>query len=279
MSVSKSRNDKLLAQIRSALSLLRRAVVRKHAIRTSELRGLRFFALSEDSAHPFVVAVRRHVAGTDTIEKTLASFYGLTSTSGAAEYLGLTAAGDELLRCPSWAAPMPWEDATVEENVASARRGAEIDAAQYGMNLRVDDGWTACGPANKNFVDFEAQRLKFILRMVADVSRGRSIQDAFEPVKVIRLRKRRRSTYLVVNGQHRAAVYAALGEDTIRCIVKRTVDLKSVGQWGSVQKGLYSRGGAELVWRRIEHGRPPSWADEWLASLDSEPWRREKGQC
>ena len=276
--MSKRRNDKILAQMRFVLSPLRRAVVRKHAIPTSELRGLCFFALSEVSVHPFVVAVRRHVAGTDTIEKTLASFYGLTSTGGAAEYLGLTTTRDELHRCPSWATPMPWEDSTVEPNVASARRGAEIDAAQYGMNLCVDDGWTACGPANKNFVDFEAQRLKFILRMVADVSRGRSIQDAFEPVKVIRLRKRRRNTYLVVNGQHRAAVYAALGEDTIRCIVKRTVDLKSIGQWGNVRIGLYSQNDAELVWRRIEHGQPPSWADEWLASLGSEPWGRENGQ-
>lgn len=212
--------------------------------------------------HPHVLAVERHVSTGVPIYDTLKQYYALTDVGSAAQYFGLPEAAS-LQHVPAADVPMPWEHWTQEETARLEERGFHMDAAQYGRQFDGVVGRSAYGPATDEFVEFEAERLGFVLRACRE-SRS-AVDRIFSLINVVRLRCRKSDVFVVQNGQHRAAVFAALGLETMRCRIMETVEVGHYDLWPNVQRKLFTPSQALSIWCRMHSGLPPAWSDSWTA--------------
>ena len=251
---------------RPKLGLAHRVV---RIIPTTRIRGLTFFKFEPEAMHPLRAAAKQsleHPYGDVELLRVLQSFYRSALAHSATEYLGLTSTpvGRELDTAAPWATPLPWDRWTIAEARDRAQRGSRIDSAQYGLQLDVSNGWTGCGPADPSFVAFEARRLRYVLDVVASEPQ-QSAEQLLRPINVVRLRDAGSSdTYIVQNGQHRAAVLAAHGCNGIRCFVVGTVRRSQLLKWPNVRRGIFAPEEAEEVWCRVRDGSPPPWAHPWI---------------
>src|SRR5690606_4329352 len=76
--------------------------------------------------------------------------------------------------------------------------------------------------------------------------------------------------WYVQGGQHRAAVLAALGRETIPVYVRQIVRREDVSFWPNVQSGIFSEEQALIIFDRLFVGNPPILAQNWIDFVNRE---------
>ncbi len=233
-----------------------------HAVR--ELRGLLFHPILRDSTHPWIRALvaggasSPHSLDSHRVTQALHEELHLWQPENAAVRLGLTYSQNHpLLGCPPWAAVLPWEDFTISESVARQREGRLTDTRQYGIELPIDFGSEAFGPSAEEVIRLCVMRLIHILQQIwragLDPEKGRMRVTSLQESYWFGARKERR--LYVVNGQHRAAVYGALGMNRVPVrIGRQIITRRDVETWPGVKRGYFSADEAESVFIQIFAG-------------------------
>src|SRR5690606_16637583 len=70
--------------------------------------------------------------------------------------------------------------------------------------------------------------------------------------------------WYVQGGQHRAAVMAALGYNSIPVYVRQIIRREEVSFWPNVQSGIFSKEKALIVFDKLFAAKPPTVAKDWV---------------
>lgn len=228
--------------------------------------GLHFYAARPDSEHPWIsalsAATTRHAGvSQERLVAALSENIHSWRPKNAAEYFGLACGRAPLLeQLPAWAAILPWEAFSIEESLQRQARGRRIDTGAYGQNLGIDQGSEAFGPSSPSVVDL----CSFRLMSIVDSIRRRGVDRRDGKVRIVALRdtffrKRiQRTRFYVENGQHRLAVYAYLGIQSIPCKIVASHSRSESASWPAVRRGYFDEEAASEIFRRMHQqaGRP-----------------------
>lgn len=217
------------------------------------------FPMSPQGPNPFVQTVRAMEGGLDQYAgSALCAYYARFQPATAAAAIGVSpqAAHPELRR-PASAATLPWD---FRDPAAAQSFWTDVcahDYRQHGFDLMFSDGWKAWGPATDAAGAAEFTRLMRLHRSIR--SRGYLRHAAHDgDIQGIILRHDDQTRILLTAGQHRAAVLAGLGHETLPVrLTASVIDRSGVAHWPNVRRGIFSQALALSVFDRIFAGRQP----------------------
>ena len=239
--------------------------------------GLDWFRLTPWSAHPFICAIRR-AKSTDTpdlaLQATLSTYYSEVCPRSASEILDLSpGVAPELDKNPPWARVFPWDSASVSKRRQTIKEAAKIDTKEYGKSLDIDHGWKAIGPASKQLINVEYRRLKRLWISMQNDGYKRNNEPGGDIRATVLMSDERPWTWHVDwGGQHRAAVAAALGIETVPVRIWRVVRLSDIDIWPNVERGLFSENHARRLFRLItSEDEFPRIIEDWVQKSQDRP--------
>ncbi|WP_159082407.1 ParB N-terminal domain-containing protein [Paragemmobacter aquarius] len=217
------------------------------------------FPMSPRGQNPFVQTVRAMDKGLDTYAgSALYAYYERFRPATAAAAIGVSpqVAHPDLLR-PASAATLPWDFRDPAAAQAFWTGVCAHDYRQHGFDLTFSDGWKAWGPATEVAGAAEFTRLARLHRSIK--SRGYLRHPAHDgDIQGVILRHHDQTRILLTAGQHRAAVLAALGHETLPVrLTASVIDRSGVAHWPNVKRGIFSQTLALSVFDRIFAGRQP----------------------
>lgn len=217
------------------------------------------FPMSLRGTNPFVQTVRAMDEGLDCYSKSaLCSYYARFQPATAAAAIGVPPkkAHPELLR-PASAATLPWDFRDPASAQTFWTGVCAHDYRQHGFDLTFSDGWKAWGPASEAAGAAEFTRLARLYRSIK--SHGYQRHPAHDgDIQGVILRHQDQTRILLTAGQHRAAVLAGLGHETLPVrLTASVIDRSEAAHWPNVKRGIFSQPLALSVFDRIFAGRQP----------------------
>lgn len=230
-------------------------------------RGLCWFGLTPDSAHPWIRAVRRARGSRrprSVIREVLEDYYHQVRPASAARWLGfgpgeVPALDDQ----PPWARVLPWESADIEGRRQTAEMVAAAEGRQQGWQLSIEDGWNSYGPVSRRLVAMETERLLTLMRSIGRAGYRRTDRPGGDIDVSVLWGDERSWHFEVTGGAHRAAVVAALGYERIPVRITRLVRRSDAEIWPNVASGLYPTDRALELFDRIVANRQPRLLGDW----------------
>ncbi len=215
------------------------------------------FPCTPGAGHPYLETAIALLARPDLDfpDSPLARFYRRFQPKTAAELLGVDP------RAPQFQGPpesmmFPWE-LPRPANARRSRRRLARENRSHGLGP-AGHGFHHFGPVSDEKGRLEIRRLRDILACLrAEGFRLLPGPDGVCTARILAVGDAWRA--VIVNGQHRVAAAAALGERTVplsplRDIVRRD----QVDSWPAVRAGLYDRADALAVFDRVYAGRQPA---------------------
>jgi len=226
--------------------------------------GLPFHA----DLHPFVHAYQRtfSVQGADRerreITQDLEDYYDAVRPRSASEVLGLPERdAPGLIGVPPIGYVLPWWEQDVSEMTRGRARALEYVGMRYGFSTTADSGHTFFGPVGSSKLELQVARLHRLWESVR--SRGFQPFGREAPTKVVALRKDGEYRWMIAEGQHRFALGAALGVESIPAMVMSVIRREDVAFWPQVINGTFSEKGALDFFDRLFDGEPAPVTQSW----------------
>lgn len=224
--------------------------------------GLRFYPLTSESYHPFVVALKGIIVSENPKElafSVLKKYNQVCSLKNANDFLGL----NEWERCfPTDSHPYeftyPWNTASpieVKEFIITTTRN-ENERYAFKSHEALDLPF-----ASDEKIRIEVTRLLDLLTSIRTQGFKQQVKDYLGCFVLVSGEDWR---WYVQGGQHRAAVLAALGFEKIPVSVRKIIRREDVDFWPQVQSGLFTRSQALLVFDRLFAAKPPPLVQEWV---------------
>jgi hypothetical protein len=233
----------------------------------------RWFDLSSESLDPAIFAIRTSLdfglSGKDLYENvlsTLKEHKSLTGCKNAAEKLGIDTEATLLSEYPAWAAVNPWDSQNMKENFIQFPHAVKRNRSANGLSIETNDP-------------------EEIMRIDQDLSlpsHAMQYSTLTEKIKKNGLRYGDRYGYvtaeiLVKNdkvrwkpggeGNHRAAVAAALGYESIPVLVTKVIHAGDIKFWPNVLNGSFSESSAKIIFENIFNAKPPDFQDGWIQKI------------
>lgn len=227
-------------------------------------------------AHPFVrsIDIARHETSEKLakakIQEILLSYYEDVRPSSAADVFdiaredlpglhGFTPNSDDQ---PIDGDFLPWSG----RGPTAIRRGREqtavFEGIQNGVFSKVSDGITCFGPVTPAKLALEVNRL---LRLLVSVRRRGFVRfDPRSPLQVGAFRRGDKYKWVINHGQHRFAVAAAFGIESVPAMVTEVVRRDDARFWPQVANGNFTERGALAIFDRIYEGTPASVCRRWI---------------
>jgi hypothetical protein len=228
-------------------------------VELSRGRGLDVYSLSDNSIHPFIVAIRSALDSDDhkkAIRESLSNYYRLVQPKSAAEWLGfefgeVTALDQE----PPWSVLFPWENRSVDLSRKMRKDCASQDNREHGIKADINDGWRDFGPVSDKVLDIEVSRLYSLMLSIKNFGVLRHNKFGGDIGAKVLINNENEFCWLINHGgQHRAAAISAMGYKNVAIRVWQLVERKDVAFWPNVQSGVFSEQSALKVFDRIFHG-------------------------
>jgi len=239
-------------------------------------RGLRSmsFPLTPEAAHPLVMTARKYL--TDSVRtysgSPLEAYYATVRPRNACEMLGLECEDPEayLNRVEALKGNLPWAQQHGMDATRFRDGVIRREAYDYGYGrLTVADGWKEWGPTSTELGNLEMERICRLTDCI--VMDGYSLELTPKPVLGGLLLRDGETAIMIGDGQHRAAVLAALAQETIPIVLlpRSVTDRRSVADWPGVRSGVFTQIQALSVFDRVFAGRQPNtfttdWPRAWL---------------
>lgn len=232
--------------------------------------GLNWFHLAPSSTHPFIRAVRRGRESRSldrVLYSTLSDYYRTVRPENASELLDIPQGiVDELDKSPPWARVFPWDSTSTVQRTRVIEEAARADTEQFGPALDISHGWKSVGPISDRLLQTEVFRLKQLLTSMLNNGYQRDDEPGGDVRATVLMKSREDWTWHVDwGGQHRAAVAAALGLNTIPVRVWRVVRLCDSDVWPNVNNGMFPRETAVALFRLVTSKEDyPDIMEDWV---------------
>ena len=227
----------------------------------SKANGLRFYRLTGNTYHPFVLALKAPLDGkiNEHVFSVLKKYSDTVNLRTANDYLGL-GKGEEVFPnanhpyeyCYPWCPSQP--DNTRDFLINDIRN----ENRRYGF---LSDESLDLPHVSARKISIEAKRLR---KLVVSIQQRGFIQQIDDVVGGFVLVDGDRWRWYVQGGQHRAAVMAALGYKDIPVCIRKVIRREDVNFWPNVQTGIYTPQQALTVFDRLFRSAPPPVAQEWV---------------
>ncbi|MDT8453025.1 MAG: hypothetical protein RQ936_09840 [Gammaproteobacteria bacterium] len=222
-------------------------------------------SMAADGWHPFVEAAKEYLrTGEAKYEgSVLERYYKKWQPVNARDALIGIKNGTSLLEknSPLLIHNLPWIDVLPDAALAKLCRIIDLENKWAGHSeLTYLDGYGLQGPVSNKKAKIEYDRLLGVVDSIQKHGYKRGGDD----ITVQVLKRGDNFRYLVLHGQHRVAVMAAIEQKTIPATPLLIVDSKYVEHWPQVYKGVWSR---EHALQYFNH----------LFDFDSKQWARELG--
>ncbi len=233
--------------------------------------GLHIFPL--DLRHPFVSAVKSGLASPDLasgIRLRLRQFYDRYQPRDALELLDVGGPSERVFRRrPPWALLFPWEQGTIAERVRSCEAAEVSDNRQVRRaTLGIEEGWAWCGPVSEKKFEIEVSKLVSLTDSMVKKGFRAGLSDGPITANAL-IRDDKEIRWQIRAGQHRAAVCAALGIQTVPIEVGLIVERRDVELWPQVINGNYDTSAALALFDRMFSATLTKCLDGWLSFLES----------
>lgn len=222
-----------------------------------------------DHTHPFVRAVLEAVTQIDprkSMKRTLAQYYACVQPTTHLDCLGIPEPGWSVCPKPPQCVHntvLPWSDLTDTEKglTAIVRSGKPVLApvAEHG-NQHV-------GPVSDEKLELEARKLHSLMESIASRGLYRHNGDDGDILVDVLWASANEWRWMVRQGQHRAAVAAALGYTTVPVRVATVIERDEFTVWPNVTSGLYPPELALQVFDRFFDATPPPVLNPWYAAI------------
>lgn len=222
------------------------------------------FSLGPDSWHPFVATLDE--AANEAMAKfsgsILERYYDVWQPADALDSLIGAALGPNLLRdFPAYAVHSPWIEATPDERALFMARAAELENQSFGApSMRIDEGYGLQGPVSEAKGALEYKRLLDLRDSIREAGYLRDRGD----ITAMILKRGAEYRFRIAHGQHRAAVLAHLGHNSLIIDPTMLIERDEVEHWPQVYRGNWSRPEALEY---FDH----------LFDFDARGWARAKG--
>ena len=237
--------------------------------------GLDLFSLNSEGGHPFVRAViasREASEPRSAIRDVLSQYYNVVTTDNAAQWVGLRDDNThELWQNPPWARVWPWQSKSIEMRRREARRHAPLESKMGDKQLTIEDGWKKVGPVSPAMLDVETTRLYKLIRSIETRGYQRDDSPTGDINVSVLWTSEDRWRWKIGGGEHRAAVLAGLGHDTVPIRVRSIIRRDEVELWPNVASGLYTPEAALDVFDRLVDDEPPEIARSWKKNHSPQP--------
>lgn len=181
--------------------------------------------------------------------RTIPSFY---------EWTGVGAESTVLTQLSAASIPLPWVDRDLSEQIRTSQRNAQVESRRYGTPLALQDFWLPGGRANEDGILIEVERLKAIIKYLKNVHEESlpHYSDCVEGYALIRSNSHDPGwRWCVKAGNHRAAVFAAMGIEVILVKIVSIVRDEDVSQWPGVKREYFTPAEALQIFDCIFDGR------------------------
>lgn len=222
-------------------------------------RGLETYSLSNDSNHPFIVAIKSALTSDDCkgeLKDKLSRYYDFVQPQNAASWLGFEH-GEVvgLDNQPAWLTLLPWENSSIEQKKRGRTDCADEDNKEHGSNLAIGEGWRDFGPVSEKVLELEVHRLYSLMLSIEKNGVMRSNAEGGDIGAIVLMKEDNDFCWMVEwGGQHRAAAISAMGSKSVPIRVWQVVERKDVYLWPNVQSGLYSIEAALKIFDKIFDG-------------------------
>jgi len=239
--------------------------------------GLDWFPLTPSSAHPFIRAICRANSTGDlygALQETLSSYYAEVCPKNASDILDLpTGLAPELDKNPPWARVFPWDSTSVPERRKTITEASRVDTRKGGKTLDIEHGWKSVGPVSTELINVEVRRLRELLFSMQNNGYKRNNEPGGDIRATVLVSDDRSWTWHIDwGGQHRAAVAAALGIETVPVRIWRTVRLRDSDIWPNVDNGLFPEEDARSLFRLLtSEDQYPSVIEDWVQKCQCRP--------
>jgi len=227
----------------------------------SKGNGLRFYKLTGNTYHPFVLALKDTHVG-DMKEQAfsiLKKYGGMVNLTTSNDYLGLSKGEEVFNGCNHpYEYCYPWSPTPPSENRDFLMNDIQSENNRFGF---ASDESLDLPNVSDRKVMIETHRL---IKLMVSIQKNGFIQENDDVVGGFVLSEGDKWRWYVQGGQHRAAVMAALGYDHIPVCVRQIVRREDVCFWPSVQSGIYTEKQALIVFDRLFRSETPPVAKDWV---------------
>jgi hypothetical protein len=230
----------------------------------------------EADLHPFVQAYQRAFSlesgdrEVAEITRVLDSYYTSVRPRSASEVIGVPERDTPGLQgVPPIGYVLPWWEQDVGEMTRGRARALEYVGMRYGIPTTAESGHTFFGPVGASKLALQVARLHQLWQSVR--SRGFQPFGRDAPTKVIALRKHGEYRWMIAEGQHRFALGAALGVESIPAMVTSVIRREDVAFWPQVINGTFTEKGALDLFDRVFEGRPAPVTENWSSRRFDDP--------
>ncbi len=229
------------------------------------------YPLGKDGMAPMQIAaesaLRSREAKIDRIIDVLSEHYRFVQPKNAAEWLGMPV-DHGLSEYPAWAGVYPWRARTID----SFRRAHENETNRVNKDLgiccEIDQGWSLCGPTDKEKTILESNRVMELLLRMQEEGYCRTNEPDGDIRATALVNEEGEWRWIVTaGGNHRAQIAAALGYEELVINVNLVIFRSDAKYWPHVTDGLYTEREALSVFDNYFEGNPPPVTAEWLRHI------------
>jgi len=222
-------------------------------------RGLEIFSLSNNSYHPFVMAIKSALSSDNykkTLKNKLSIYYDMVQPQSASAWLGFNDGEvDALDNEPPWLSLLPWENSSIKQKRNGRKDCAIYDNKEHGADLAIGEGWRNFGPVSEEVLDLEVNRLHSLMLSIEKNGVLRDDSEGGDIGAIVLMKEDDDFCWMVEwGGQHRAAAISAMGYESVSIRVWQVIERKDVNLWPNVQSGLYSKDAALKIFDKIFSG-------------------------
>lgn len=234
--------------------------------------GLRFYPLSTNSHHPFILALDKNDSEEELKKhafEVLKKYSELVNIKNANDFLGLSG-GDRIF--PEESHPyeftFPWSPLSPVEMKNNYRSYFLEENRKYSLDS--DECLESTYVSDKK-IQLEVSRL---VKLFLSIKNKGYVPNETEPIGGAVFVKGKEWKWIVEGGQHRAAVVAALGMEKVPVYVKRIIRREDVYVWPGVQKRIFCPERALRLFDHMFDLKSPGSAKDWVQHVN-ENMRKE----
>jgi len=243
-------------------------------IETDKGRTDRWFDMSNKSLDPAIFAIRNALkkdlkgdALYKNILSTLQTHNSLMSVKNAAKYLDIDFNEEEKFKVyPWWASVYPWDNRTFDDKLKYYPGEVKKNRLSNGMEILSDNPHEIMDNLLENSLFSHAKQYTQLVEEIKN--NGYKYDEDYNHISAeIFVHNGKFCWKVGLDGNHRIAVLAALGYETIPVHITKIIRLEELNYWPNVKLSYFNEKQAANIFHNIFDAKPSTIHDKWIKKV------------
>jgi len=243
-------------------------------IETDKGRTDRWFDMSNKSLDPAIFAIRNALkkdlkgdALYKNILSTLQTHNSLMSVKNAAKYLDIDFNEEEKFKVyPWWASVYPWDNRTFDDQLKYYPGEVMKNRLSNGMEILSDNPHEIMDNHLENSLFSHAKQYTQLVEEIKN--NGYKYDEDYNHISAeIFVHNGKFCWKVGLDGNHRIAVLAALGYETIPVHITKIIRLEESNYWPNVKLSYFNEKQAANIFHNIFDAKPSAIHDKWIKKV------------